>query len=79
MVTSLAIAAKVVDNFLIVSTNTYLEERLLEAVQSVGYTITREADDKFIGLQICNMRNGEIHLHQGPYTRSLKTKYGITT
>ena len=73
------IAAKVVDNFLIVSTNTYLEERLLEAVQSVGYTITREADDKFIGLQICNMPNGEIHLHQGPYTRSLKTKYGITT
>ena len=71
------VAGKVVDNFIVVSTNKFLEERLLEAVQSVGYKITREADDKFIGLQICRMLNGEIHVHQGPFARSLAIKYGI--
>jgi len=73
------VAGKVVDNFIVVSTNKFLEERLLEAVQSVGYKITREADDKFIGLQICRMRNGEIHVHQGPFARSLAIKYGVDT
>ena len=66
-----------VDNFIVVSTNKFLEERLLEAIQSVGYKITREADDKLIGLQICRMLNGEIHVHQGPFARSLAIKYDI--
>jgi hypothetical protein len=73
------VAGKVVDNFIVVSTNKLLEDYLLEAVRSVGYKITSEASDKFIGLQICRMRNGEIHVHQGPFARSLSVKYGITT
>ena len=72
-------AVKVVDNFLIVSTSEHLTLQLEEAITSAGYEITAEADDKFIGIQLQRMSNGEIHAHQGRHAKELIRKYGITS
>jgi hypothetical protein len=73
------IAVKVVDNFLIVATSEHITLQLEEAITSAGYEITAEADDKFIGIQLQRMSNGEIHAHQGRHAKELIRKYGITS
>ena len=71
-------ACKVVDNFLIVATNEKLTRELEGAIASAGYDITAEANDKFIGIQLERMSNGDIHAHQGRHAIELMRKYGIT-
>jgi len=71
------LAAKVVDNIIFVATSYKLEEQLTTAMQACGYTVKIEASDKFIGMQIEYMTNGDILLHQLRHESKLIAKYNI--
>jgi hypothetical protein len=47
-------------------------------MRECGYTVKVEASDKFIGMQIEYLANGDIHLHQGRHESKLMVKYNIT-
>ena len=75
---NLMLAAKVIDNIIFVATTQELECQLVRAMRECGYTVKVEASDKFIGMQIEYLANGDIHLHQGRHESKLMVKYNIT-
>ena len=75
---STLIGAKVVDNIVFVATKPELEYQLIDAMRGCGYKVKVEASDKFIGMQIEYLANGDIHLHQGRHESKLIIKYNIT-
>jgi hypothetical protein len=74
---NILIAAKVVDNIIYMTTSQALEDQLIEAMRGCGYTVKVEASDKFIGMQIEYLTNGDIHLHQWRHESKLMVKYNI--
>ena len=68
-------AAKVVDNFIITATIVDLVNELYEAVRLAGYTITGEADDKFVGLEIKRLSTGDILVNQRRHICKLQAKH----
>ena len=46
-------------------------------MRGCGYTVKVEASDKFIGMQIEYLMNGDIHLHQWRHESKLMVKYNI--
>ena len=68
------LAAKVIDNILFISTLITLQEELIAAMQSAGYTVKIEAKDKIIGMKEERNLNGDYLRHEC----NLMTKYDIT-
>lgn len=69
--------AKVVDNFIITATCDELVTELYKTIESMGYIMTTEADDKFIGMEIRRQSNGNIFINQERHIRKLIAKYNI--
>jgi hypothetical protein len=72
------LAAIVVDNIIYMSTNDELERQLIESLQACGYTVKTEASDKFIGMQLEYLSDGDLLLHQKRYETKLMAKHNIT-
>ena len=69
---------KVVDNTDSLATKPELQYQLINAMQKRGYKVKVEASDKFIGMQIEYLANGDIRLHQGRHDSKMIIKYNIT-
>ena len=63
--------------FLITATCDGLVQELYDAIKSMGYVMTTEADDMFISMEIRRQSHGNIFVNQKRHIKKLLTKYNI--